>query len=137
MSVETKAAVADPETEGIEYIDERDGENNNVERKVTQMEMEDESREEEEGVETLHINRVNVRKGPRGEERARLRVSVEITHPALKLPVHRTWTGTVLHCLSYKIIQMYYFYTISHTGLSNETYTITLLYAVKVTAYMN
>ncbi|XP_064864126.1 uncharacterized protein si:ch211-180a12.2 isoform X2 [Oncorhynchus nerka] len=91
--IETKAAVADPETEGIEYIDEREGENNNVERKVTQMEVEDESREEEEeGVETLHINRVNMRKGPRGEERARLRVSVEITHPALKLPVHRTWT---------------------------------------------
>ncbi|XP_064820782.1 uncharacterized protein si:ch211-180a12.2 isoform X1 [Oncorhynchus masou masou] len=92
-TLKTKAAVADPETEGIEYIDERDGDNNNVERKVTQMEVEDESREEEEeGVETLHINRVNVRKGPRGEERARLRVSVEITHPALKLPVHRTWT---------------------------------------------
>lgn len=107
MSVETKAAVADPETEGIEYIDERDGENNDMERKVTQMEVEDESREEEEeGMETLHINRVNMRKGPRGEERTRLRVSVEITHPALKLPVHRTWTGTVLHCLSYKIIQM-------------------------------
>nr|XP_029485625.1 uncharacterized protein LOC115106735 isoform X3 [Oncorhynchus nerka] len=92
-TLKTKAAVADPETEGIEYIDEREGENNNVERKVTQMEVEDESREEEEeGVETLHINRVNMRKGPRGEERARLRVSVEITHPALKLPVHRTWT---------------------------------------------
>ncbi|XP_041740643.2 uncharacterized protein si:ch211-180a12.2 isoform X2 [Coregonus clupeaformis] len=92
-TLKTKAAVTDPDAEGIEYIDERDGENNNVERKVTQMEVEDESGEEgEEGMETLHINRVNVRKGPRGDERARLRVSVEITHPALKLPVHRTWT---------------------------------------------
>lgn len=98
LCAETKAAVTDPDAEGIEYIDEKvDGENNNNERgKVTRSEAEDESEEESEAQsDALHINRVNLRKGPRGDERERLRVCVEITHPALKLPVYRAWTGTI------------------------------------------
>lgn len=93
---ETKAAVTDPHTEGIEYIDEHvDGENNNIDRdEETKSDLdEDSDKERDEDPGALHINRVNLRKGPRENERARLRVCVEITHPALKLPVYRTWTG--------------------------------------------
>lgn len=93
---ETKAAVTDPDIEGIEYIDERvDGENNNIDRDEDTISEEDEDsdKEREEDSGALHINRVNLTKGPRENERARLRVCVEITHPALKLPVYRTWTG--------------------------------------------
>lgn len=96
---ETKAAVTDPDTEGIEYIDERvDGENNNVDKdEDTKSESdEDSDKDSDEDPGALHINRVNLRSGARENERARLRVCLEITHPALKLPVHRTWTGTVL-----------------------------------------
>ncbi|XP_023267064.1 uncharacterized protein LOC111658688 isoform X2 [Seriola lalandi dorsalis] len=94
-AIKTKAAVTDPDTEGIEYIDEKvDGENNNIDRDEETMsevdEDSDKEREEEPGA--LHINRVNLSKGPRENEAARLRVCVEVTHPALKLPVYRTWT---------------------------------------------
>ncbi|XP_071395811.1 uncharacterized protein [Centroberyx affinis] len=95
VDIETKAAVTDPDAEGIEYIDEKvDGENNNIERgEEMKTEEEDESdKEREEDSGALHINRVNLRRGPRVDERARLRVCVEITHPALQLPVYRTWT---------------------------------------------
>uniref|UniRef100_A0A3P9QJ22 Ig-like domain-containing protein n=1 Tax=Poecilia reticulata TaxID=8081 RepID=A0A3P9QJ22_POERE len=44
----------------------------------------------------LHINKVNLRMGLRDGERERLRLCVEITHPALKIPVYRTWTGETL-----------------------------------------
>ncbi|XP_018533870.1 uncharacterized protein si:ch211-180a12.2 isoform X2 [Lates calcarifer] len=94
-AIKTKAAVTDPDAEGIEYIDEKvDGENNNIDRdEETKSEVdEDSDREREEDPGALHINRVNLSKGPRENERARLRVCVEITHPALKLPVYRTWT---------------------------------------------
>ncbi|KAK5850787.1 hypothetical protein PBY51_001634 [Eleginops maclovinus] len=94
-AVKTKAAVTDPDAEGIEYIDEKvDVENNNIDRdEDTKSEVdEDSDKEMEEDPGALHINRVNMRKTPRENERARLRVSVEITHPALKLPVYRTWT---------------------------------------------
>ncbi|XP_029311591.1 uncharacterized protein LOC115024283 isoform X2 [Cottoperca gobio] len=94
-AIKTKAAVTDPDTEGIEYIDEKvDGENNNIERdEDTKSEVdEDSDKEREEDPGALHINRVNMRKGRRENEKARLRVCVEITHPALKLPVYRTWT---------------------------------------------
>lgn len=98
---ETKAAVTDPDVEGIEYIDEKvDGENNNIERdEETKSELDEDSdrdsdREEREGNSgALHINTVNLDRSPRENERARFRVCVEITHPALKLPVYRTWTG--------------------------------------------
>ncbi|XP_053197049.1 uncharacterized protein si:ch211-180a12.2 [Scomber japonicus] len=93
--IETKAAITDPNIQGIEYIDE-DGENNNIDRdeetKSDVYENSDEEQEEDSGA--LHINRVNLTKGPRENERARLRVCVEITHPSLKLPVYRTWTET-------------------------------------------
>lgn len=56
---------------------------------------EDSDKESEADPGALHINRVNLRSGAKGHERARLRVCVEITHPALKLPVYRTWTGKV------------------------------------------
>lgn len=92
-----KAAVMDPDTEGIEYIDEGGHEeNNNVDRDgETRSEFCDDS--DQDSVEhpgALHINKVNSKHGARERERGRLRVCVEITHPALQLPVYRTWTGT-------------------------------------------
>ncbi|XP_035001791.2 LOW QUALITY PROTEIN: uncharacterized protein si:ch211-180a12.2 [Hippoglossus stenolepis] len=95
FDIETKAAVTDPDAEGIEYIDEKvDGENNNIDRdEVIYAEVaEDSDKEAVDDSGALHINRVNLSKGPRENERARMRVCVEITHPALKLPVYRTWT---------------------------------------------
>ncbi|XP_034426284.1 uncharacterized protein si:ch211-180a12.2 isoform X2 [Hippoglossus hippoglossus] len=94
-AIKTKAAVTDPDAEGIEYIDEKvDGENNNIDRdEVIYAEVaEDSDKEAVDDSGALHINRVNLSKGPRENERARMRVCVEITHPALKLPVYRTWT---------------------------------------------
>ncbi|XP_070846570.1 uncharacterized protein [Chaetodon trifascialis] len=94
-AINTKVAVTDPDAEGIEYIDEKvDGENNNIDRdEETKSEVDEDSEKEgEEDPGALHINRVNLRRGPRENERSRLRVCVEITHPALKLPVYRTWT---------------------------------------------
>lgn len=80
----------DPDTEGIEYIDEGgDEENNNVDRdRETRSESCDDS--DLDSVEdpcALHINRVNLKHGARERERARLRVCVEITHPGLQLHV--------------------------------------------------
>uniref|UniRef100_UPI0037E9C2C1 uncharacterized protein n=1 Tax=Semicossyphus pulcher TaxID=241346 RepID=UPI0037E9C2C1 len=95
VDIETKTAVTDPDAEGIDYIDEKvDGENNNISRdEETKSELdEDSDKDTDEEPGALHINKVNLRKGPRESERARLRVCVEITHPALKLPVYRTWT---------------------------------------------
>ncbi|TWW81332.1 hypothetical protein D4764_01G0011470 [Takifugu flavidus] len=99
LTIKTKDAVADPNAKGIEYIDERvDGENNNTERdEDTKSEVDEDSdqgseQDEDEGA--LHINTVNLRSQARESERARLRVCVEITHPAFKLPVYRTWTGS-------------------------------------------
>lgn len=98
---ETKDAVANPNAKGIEYIDERvDGENNNTDREDdTKSDLDEDSdkgseQDEDEDEGALHINRVNLRSQVRENERARLRVCVEITHPTLKLPVYRTWTGT-------------------------------------------
>ncbi|TNN37372.1 hypothetical protein EYF80_052466 [Liparis tanakae] len=81
-AIKTKAAVTDPDAEGIEYIDEKvDGENNNIERDEEAKSEEDEDsdpeREEEPGA--LHINRVNLRKSPGEEERARLRFFTSYT----------------------------------------------------------
>ncbi|XP_026207700.1 uncharacterized protein si:ch211-180a12.2 isoform X2 [Anabas testudineus] len=84
-----------PHTEGIRYIDEKvDGENNELYREEgTESEGdEDSDKERDEDPNALHINRINLMTGPRENDRARLRVCVEITHPALKLPVYRTWT---------------------------------------------
>ncbi|XP_019963177.2 uncharacterized protein [Paralichthys olivaceus] len=94
-AIKTQAAVTDPNAEGIEYIDEKvDGENNNIDRdEETKSEVdEDSDKEAQEDSGALHINRISLSKGPRENERARMRVCVEITHPALKLPVYRTWT---------------------------------------------
>uniref|UniRef100_A0A3B4Z0C3 Si:ch211-180a12.2 n=1 Tax=Stegastes partitus TaxID=144197 RepID=A0A3B4Z0C3_9TELE len=97
-AIKTKAAVTDPDAEGIEYIDEKvDGENNNIEREEETLSTlseldEDSDKEGEDDPGALHINRVNLRRAPRESERARLRVCVEITHPALRVPVYRTWT---------------------------------------------
>lgn len=75
-----------------------DGENNNTDREDnTKSDLDEDSDKESEQDEdegALHINRVNLRSQVRENERARLRVCVEITHPTLKLPVYRTWTGT-------------------------------------------
>lgn len=86
-----------PDAEGIEYIDEGgDEENNNVDRDgETRSESCDDSDQDSVGDSgALHINKVNLKHRARERESARLRVCVEITHPALQLPVYRTWTGT-------------------------------------------
>ncbi|XP_058477676.1 uncharacterized protein si:ch211-180a12.2 [Solea solea] len=94
-AIKTKAAVTDPNAEGIQYIDEKvDGENNNIDRdEETKSEVDEDSDKDSEGDPgALHINRVNLSRGPREDQRERLRVLVEIRHPALKLPVYRVWT---------------------------------------------
>uniref|UniRef100_A0AAY5K401 Ig-like domain-containing protein n=1 Tax=Esox lucius TaxID=8010 RepID=A0AAY5K401_ESOLU len=91
--IETEAAVSNPNAVGIRYIDDTNEDNSNVENEMTRH-TEEESEEEDNRMEMLHINRVKVRVGPKGVEREPLRVSIEITHPALKLPVYRTWTST-------------------------------------------
>ncbi|KAJ3607464.1 hypothetical protein NHX12_024515 [Muraenolepis orangiensis] len=77
-AVDGMTAVSDPDIEGIDYIDEKvDGENNNN------------NMESWEVMKTL----VDVRAAPRHAHLGDgLRVCVEITHPALALPVYRTWT---------------------------------------------
>lgn len=93
----------DPDTEGIEYIDEGgEEENNNIDRdREARSESSDDSDQDNMGdAGALHINRVNLKRGVRERERAHLRVCVEITHPALQLPVYRTWTGTQILLLS-------------------------------------
>ncbi|XP_057681477.1 uncharacterized protein si:ch211-180a12.2 isoform X2 [Corythoichthys intestinalis] len=101
--IKTKAAVTDPDTEGIAYIDEKvEVENNNNEKyeetKLSDVEEgsdeDDDDDYDERGINSgaLYINRVNLTKGSRESERARLRVLVELTHPALKIPVYRSWT---------------------------------------------
>lgn len=45
-------------------------------------------------LESLYVNTVYMEKERRRAKRERLRVTVEITHPALHLPVYCTWTGT-------------------------------------------
>ncbi|XP_047232947.1 uncharacterized protein si:ch211-180a12.2 isoform X2 [Girardinichthys multiradiatus] len=93
---ETKSAVTDPDTEGIKYIDEKvDSEDRDMDRyEETKFESEEEdgNKETEDNTGALHINKVNLRTGLKENERARLRVCVEITHPALQIPVYRTWT---------------------------------------------
>lgn len=94
MLLETKAAVTDPDTKGIEYIDERvDEENTDKDEETISEEDEESDTEKEDDPNALQINRVNLTKGPKENKRVRLRVCLEITHPALKLPVYRTWTG--------------------------------------------
>lgn len=93
---ETKAAVTDPDIEGIQYIDENvDEENNTIDRDEdsTSDVVDDGEKDGEDDPSALHINKVNLSRVLKENERARLRVCVEITHPALKLPVYRTWTG--------------------------------------------
>ncbi|XP_027901455.1 uncharacterized protein LOC114161953 isoform X1 [Xiphophorus couchianus] len=94
-AIKTKAAVTDPDTEGIEYIDEKvDREKDRYEGTMSASEEdeEDSDKEMEGAAGALHINKVNLRTGLKDGERERLRVCVEITHPALKIPVYRTWT---------------------------------------------
>ncbi|XP_068161819.1 uncharacterized protein si:ch211-180a12.2 isoform X2 [Antennarius striatus] len=97
-AIKTETAVTDPDAEGIEYIDEKmDGENTDTDRdeetKSDVDEGSDKDMEEDPGA--LHINRVNLSRSSKESERARLRVCVEIRHPALKLPVYRTWTEPI------------------------------------------
>ncbi|XP_029384346.1 uncharacterized protein LOC115060541 [Echeneis naucrates] len=91
--IKTKAAVTAPDIEGIQYIDEKvDEENNDMDRDEDTMSESSSDKDGDEDPGALHINKVDLRKGSRGNESARLRVCVEITHPALQLPVYRTWT---------------------------------------------
>ncbi|KAK2820327.1 hypothetical protein Q5P01_023286 [Channa striata] len=97
-AIKTKAAVTDPDAEGIQYIDEKmEGESNEIFRnEETRSQVdEDDEKKSEEDPSALHINKVTLISGHREAERARLRVCVEIAHPALKLPVYRTWTEPV------------------------------------------
>ncbi|XP_051925322.1 uncharacterized protein si:ch211-180a12.2 [Hippocampus zosterae] len=98
---ESKAAVTYPDVEGMAYIDEgTDQENNNREKceeskssdgdEGSDGDDDDDEREDDSGA--LYINRVHLTTGGGESERARLRVLVEITHPALALPVYRSWT---------------------------------------------
>lgn len=48
-----------------------------------------EENDEDEDIDPSYINTVRLRK----EKRERLRVTVEITHPALNSPAYLTWTG--------------------------------------------
>ncbi|XP_019739072.1 uncharacterized protein LOC109523974 [Hippocampus comes] len=95
----TKAAVTYTDTEGIAYIDEKTDEENNNREKCEESKSsdgdegsddDDDEREDDSGA--LYINRVHLTTGSRESERARLRVLVELTHPALALPVYRSWT---------------------------------------------
>lgn len=74
-----------------------DGEYDSADRnkETTSEPEEDSGKDSDDDQRALHINRVNLRMVPRVTDRARLRVCVEVTHPALKLPVYRTWTGEV------------------------------------------
>ncbi|XP_077481363.1 uncharacterized protein LOC144092444 isoform X1 [Stigmatopora argus] len=104
-ATKTTAAVTDLDTKGIAYIDEKveEEDNNNNEEKCEGHKLSDvdegsddddddeyDDRDVDSGA--LYINRVNLTKGSRESERARLRVLVELTHPALKIPVYRSWT---------------------------------------------
>ncbi|XP_072312400.1 uncharacterized protein [Eucyclogobius newberryi] len=94
-AIKTDAAVTDPHTEGIKYIDEKaDGENNNISQDDdTKSDLDEDTDKDELDPGALHINRVSLTvSGPREVERERLRVCVEVSHPALKLPVYRSWT---------------------------------------------
>ncbi|KAM4526351.1 uncharacterized protein V3H82_000772 [Fundulus diaphanus] len=97
QTIKTTAAVTDPNTEGIEYIDEKvDEENKDTDRydeTILESDGEDSDKETENGSGALHINKVNLRPGLKENEKACLRVCVEITHPALQIPVYRTWTA--------------------------------------------
>ncbi|XP_011486356.1 uncharacterized protein LOC101156204 isoform X2 [Oryzias latipes] len=91
--IKTKVAVADPDTKGIEYIDEREDEKNpDKDEETISEEYEESDTEKEDDPNALHINRVNLMKDPKEKMKVRLQVCLEITHPALKLPVYRHWT---------------------------------------------
>ncbi|XP_034049124.1 uncharacterized protein si:ch211-180a12.2 isoform X2 [Thalassophryne amazonica] len=94
QGIKTKSAPTDPDMEGIKYIDEKvDEENDSMETEAdTASDGDEDSDKDEVEPGALHINRVNLLRGPRENERARLKVCVEITHPALILPIYRTWT---------------------------------------------
>lgn len=110
MPTDTETAVTDPDVEGIEFIDEEGVGENSIDRdeETKSEEDEDSDKETREDPRALHINRVNLSWGPRENERARLRVCVEIRHPALQLPVYRTWTGksvpTIYFCSSIEAV---------------------------------
>uniref|UniRef100_A0A3B3HD43 Si:ch211-180a12.2 n=1 Tax=Oryzias latipes TaxID=8090 RepID=A0A3B3HD43_ORYLA len=83
-----------PDTKGIEYIDEREDEKNpDKDEETISEEYEESDTEKEDDPNALHINRVNLMKDPKEKMKVRLQVCLEITHPALKLPVYRHWTG--------------------------------------------
>ncbi|XP_072228972.1 uncharacterized protein [Leuresthes tenuis] len=91
-AIKTRAAVTDPDSEGIEYIDERVDEDISRDEETISEVDEDSDKEREDDQSALQINKVNLSRGPKETDRACLRVCVEITHPALKLPAYRTWT---------------------------------------------
>ncbi|XP_053721767.1 uncharacterized protein si:ch211-180a12.2 isoform X2 [Synchiropus splendidus] len=91
-AIKTKAAVTDPDTRGIAYIDEKEEEEEDDTDRDTNSESDKDSDDDrEKGSGALHINKVDLTRASREAEQARLRVCVEISHPALKLPVYRSW----------------------------------------------
>ncbi|XP_061088494.1 uncharacterized protein si:ch211-180a12.2 [Conger conger] len=98
----TEEAVTNCGIDGIEIVDEKDDGEIKMEQKrpgtpavKRRREGEDEESEDEKkrGKESdiPMTNTVNVRREDKGGNES-LRVSVEITHPALALPIYRTWT---------------------------------------------
>ncbi|KAK3529243.1 hypothetical protein QTP70_021914 [Hemibagrus guttatus] len=78
-----------------ETADGERGQEKQTERAAVTPDFPDETTREVGQAESLYINTVYVGKKGKCAERERLRVTVEITHPALHLPVYCTWTGNL------------------------------------------
>ncbi|XP_066521720.1 uncharacterized protein si:ch211-180a12.2 [Hoplias malabaricus] len=83
----------------VTYVCEKEEENHSEMTggkwtELSDFTQEDRTETSETELEPSHINTVNVRKEGGQGEREHLRVAVEITHPALGLPLYRTWTET-------------------------------------------
>lgn len=78
-----------------ETSDGERGQEKQMERAAVTPDFTDETTREVGQAESLYINTVYVEKKRKWAETECLRVTVEITHPALHLPVYCTWTGNL------------------------------------------